>query len=182
MKLVFLIFFILILGVVFSKIKININDLTYSNNEKNIEIKIFIMLFSIIPITLIKLNNDKIKFLRSNTKIKNIIEKFDIKKARNSIKLKDLKNLKIEVPKLKLYLEYSCKNVLATTYITPLICTVINYFYYICIKDFNKEKYSYKVNPMYLKKRYLYIKFESIIEIRMWNIINMIFLIRRKMK
>ncbi|MBR3152435.1 MAG: hypothetical protein IKF52_02340 [Clostridia bacterium] len=186
MKLVFLIFFILIFGVLLSKLRIDINNLIYSGEEKNIDINVKLMIFRLVPIKIIKINNDNIKILKSNTRIKKITEKaiakFDIQKARKSLKIKDLKNLKIKAKKINLYVKYSTNNVLLTTYLTPIIATIISYIYYDLINNYNDKYYRYKLNPMYIKKRYLYIKLESIIEVRMWNIINMILLFRRKMK
>ena len=173
----FLIFFILILLIFFSKIKIVINDITYMKEEKNIDISITIVVLNFLSIRLIKFDKEKIDKL-----LKKSMHKMNITKFRKKIRFEDLKSLKVNIKKIRLYLEYSTNSFFLTTYITPIISTVIGIIYGGLIKEFNERDHYYKINPIYLKKQYLYMKFESIIEVRMWNIINMILLFMRKIK
>ena len=179
MKLFFLIFFILILGILFSKFRIEINNISYSKNEKNIDIKVILIIFKLIPLKLSRINNEKIKIISKNLKLKKIIDKANIRKISENI---NFRKLKVKALKIKLYLEYSTNDIFVTTYLTPVISTIISYIYYYLIDNYNEKNHYFRVNPMYLKQQYVYLKFESIIEIRMWNIINIILLNRRKKK
>lgn len=188
MVLVFSIFFIIILGLVFSKIKIDIKEIIISNNKKKFKIEIYFYFFCILKILSIKIDSKNIKIYNHKINIqklnKKIIEKLDVTRIENNIfrriTLKDLKKLKINISSLKIYFEYSTNNIWLTTYSTPIISTFISMIYLKFIKKYNSENYYFKINPMYLHKKYFYVEGESIIEVKMVHIISTMYQLLKK--
>ena len=184
----FIIFFLIIIGLVFSKIKINIKNVTIINKDKNFDIEIIIYLFEILKILKIKINSEHMIILKSKIKLqkikKKILKNFNVNKIENSIfkriTFRELKKLQLNVITLKIYLEYSTNNILLTTYSVPVISTIFGFLYNLSIKKYDSLNYYFKINPMYLNKKYFYIEGESIIEIKMVHIISIMYQLLRK--
>lgn len=184
----FIIFFLIIIGLVFSKIKINIKNVTIINTDKNFDIEIIIYLFGILKILKIKINSENMIIFKSKIKLqkikKKILKNFNVNKIENSIfkriTFKELKKLQLNVITLKIYLEYSTNNILLTTYSVPVISTIFGFLYNLSIKKYDSKNYYFKINPMYLNKKYFYIEGESIIEIKMVHIISIMYQLLRK--
>ena len=184
----FIIFFLIIIGLVFSKIKINIKNITIINKDKNFDIEIKIYLFGILKILKIKINSENMIILKSKIKLqkikKKILKNFNVNKIENSIfkriTFRELKKLQLNVITLKIYLEYSTNNILLTTYSVPVISTIFGFLYNLSIKKYDSLNYYFKINPMYLNKKYFYIEGESIIEIKMVHIISIMYQLLRK--
>lgn len=188
MVLVLFIFVIIILGLIFSKIKINIKEIILTNNNKEFNMEIYFYFFYIVRILSLKINSKNITIYNHKISINKIkrkmIQNFNVEKIENTvfkrISFKDLKNLKVNITKLKIYFEFSTNNVLLTTYSTPIISTLLSMIYSKFIKEYNRKNFYFKINPMYLHKKYFYVEGESIIEIKMWNIINIMYQLLRK--
>ena len=184
----FIIFFLIIIGLVFSKIKINIKNITIINKDKNFDIEIKIYLFGILKILKIKINSENMIIFKSKIKLqkikKKILKNFNVNKIENSIfkriTFRELKKLQLNVITLKIYLEYSTNNILLTTYSVPVISTIFGFLYNLSIKKYDSLNYYFKINPMYLNKKYFYIEGESIIEIKMVHIISIMYQLLRK--
>lgn len=174
--LVFLIFIIfvelLILGVIFSSITVNIDNLEI--NAINTQINIDTMLISL-DIKLYKvLKILKIKFYRNYFKIWWI--KINYKKAlkydtrtelgekayeffkKNKIKIK---NIKPEIKYFKFDLNFGTEDAIITSFFTVTLSGLLTMLFCKCVKKFNRKDYIFKITPNYFNRNNFNFKFKS---------------------
>lgn len=195
MVFLFVFAFIILITIIllFSKIKININKFNYlSINPKNkktdytIIIQLIILKkFSIFEIKFNKNNIMKIEKIKQ--KIKNKFETFDfteIKKNKEVKKkiLKIIKKLKIDIDKINLNIEIGTENAVLTSFIIPVVATLLTYILKNSIKNnvIKSEENKFKIQPIYYNQNLLNILFSGIFEIKMIHIINIIYILRKK--
>ena len=127
---------IIILGLIYSKIIINIENLEI--NAINTQINVDTMLISI-EIKLYKvLKVLKVKFYRYYFQI------FGIKK--NNIQIK---NIKPELEYFKFNLNFGTENAIITSVITATLSGIIVIILNKFVNNFNREDYSFKITPNY---------------------------------
>lgn len=195
MVFLFVFAFIILITIIllFSKIKININKFNYlSINPKNkktdytIIIQLIILKkFSIFEIKFNKNNIMKIEKIKQ--KIKNKFETFDfteIKKNKEVKKkiLKIIKKLKIDIDKINLNIEIGTENAVLTSFIIPVVATLLTYILKNNIKNnvIKSEENKFKIKPIYYNQNLLNILFSGIFEIEMIHIINIICILIKK--
>ena len=195
MVFLFVFAFIILITIIllFSKIKINVNKFNYlSINPKNkktdytIIIQLIILKkFSIFEIKFNKNNIMKIEKIKQ--KIKNKFETFDfteIKKNKEVKKkiLKIIKKLKIDIDKINLNIEIGTENAVLTSFIIPVVATLLTYILKNSIKNnvIKSEENKFKIQPIYYNQNLLNILFSGIFEIKMIHIINIIYILRKK--
>ena len=170
----FLIIFIMLITIftIFSTIRLELKNIQFSNLEKNKKyiIKISSYLFNKIKWFSLKINNSKIKRISKDLHL----EQIDIKKIEKDFKISDLKeitNIKPKVSYLDLEMKIGIEDIVLTSYIVPIICTILAIILpHIVIKD--REKYiKYDVLPIYHSKNEYDIKFNAILEIKIINIL-----------
>lgn len=187
--------FIILITIIllFSKIKININKFNYlSINQKNrktdYNIIIQLIILKKFPILEIKFNKNNImKIEKIKQKIKNKFETFDfteIKKNKEVKKkiLKIIKKLKIDIDKINLNIEIGTENAVLTSFIIPIVATLLTYILKNNIKNnvIKSEENKFKIKPIYYNQNLLNILFSGIFEIEMIHIINIIYILRKK--
>ena len=177
-----LVFFFLIISIIimlitifliFSTIRLELKNVQFSNltqNNKKYIIKISSYLFNKIKWFSLKINNSRLKKMSKDLHL----EQIDIKKIEKDFKISDLKeitNIKPKVSYLDLDIKIGIEDVILTSYIVPIICTILAVILpHIIGKD--KEKYiKYDVLPMYHSKNEYDIKFNAILEIKIINIL-----------
>lgn len=146
---------------------------------KDYQFRISLVLFDNLKWLWINLNNKRIKKISSKIKWKNI----DFKKMEQDLKTEDIKQIKKLQPKLA-YLNFESKigieDVVITSFLVAIISMFISMILPYVIKKYEKNKYHYKIVPLYLNKNIYEIKFDGIIEIKMVHIINILYYFLKK--
>lgn len=153
-----------------------------SNTDKSNYIIIFSLYF-LNRIKFLSIKFDRKKMEKLITKMH--LEKMDIQKLEREIKLSDIKeviNIKPKVSYLNLDIKVGVDDVLVTTYIIPILCTVFTLILPRVTKKENVNDIKYVVEPIYNNGNVLHLKLESNIELKIINILNCIFRIYRSKK
>lgn len=197
------IFLIIISLFVFSYIQIEINNFEISNNkianiktintnENNIKNKanisyiskdyeVIISLLFLNKVKWISLHLNRLKLRKIYTKMH--LERINIKKIEQDFKLSDIKEIikiKPNIEKLKLHIDIGLENVLLTSYIIPLICTILSIILSKNIKIQDLDEIEYIVNPIYNKGNKYNIKLSSVLRVKMVSILMTIVKIYKK--
>lgn len=195
MVFLFVFAFIILITIIllFSKIKININKFNYlsinpKNRKTDYNIIIQLIILKKFPIFEIKFNKNNImKIEKIKQKIKNKFETFDfieIKKNKEVKKkiLKIIKKLKIDIDKINLNIEIGTENAVLTSFIIPVVATLLTYILKNNIKNnvIKSEENKFKIKPIYYNQNLLNILFSGIFEIEMIHIINIICILIKK--
>lgn len=156
----------------------------YINNKYRIIIKIYT--FNKIPIFKSKINQEKIQKILSNQKIKENIEKektkiIENKNAIDKELIKDMKNIKPKIEKIKLNIIVGTENAALTAFIIPVISTILALALKNTLNN-NQQHQFFKVQPIYRDQNLINIKLSGIIEIKMIHIINTICIVNKKRK
>lgn len=177
-------FFILILSIIllliFSKIRIQIINLSFSSEKKenrhlnqDYKILIYIYILGIIPILKINITKNKLERL----KIKEKIEKVDFKLLKDTNNfdidfIKAIKTIKLDIKKINLQITLGTENAFLTSMIVPALSTVISIILNRKIEDYNKQIFI--INPIYKDKNIVNVLLSGIFELKMIHIINTI--------
>ena len=168
------IFFIML---ILSTIQIEINNLNFDSSKtksKRLQEYLFIIklkLFNKITWIKLKINKTKINKAKNSkfykkvvlNKIKNIKGMQDLKVEN----IKVLKELEIKIDKLNLFFEFCIENSAVTAFS-------------IFANGYKKEKYEYKIKPIFGKQNFLKICIDCIISLKMVHIINIIYILKKK--
>ena len=187
--------FIILITIIllFSKIKININKFNYlsinpKNRKTDYNIIIQLIILKKFPILEIKFNkNNIIKIEKIKRKIKNKFETFDFTEIEKDKEIKKkileiIKKLKIDIDKINLNIEIGTENAVLTSFIIPVVATLLTYILKNSIKNnvIKSEENKFKIKPIYYNQNLLNILFSGIFEIEMIHIINIIYILRKK--
>lgn len=180
----FLVTFLFIMALLFSELKLKISRLELSRSDTNFELKysgrIGIYFLGKIKLLSIKINQDKIKKISKADFIKQKIESLKenneyqkkLQRQISKIIIKQIKE-KAQINTFKLRLFLDTKNVIFTSYLVGVISAVIPNVVRGNIKNFNKRYFKFEISPIYKNYNFIYLKFDSIISIKVVHIINM---------
>jgi len=179
---VFLVFILILL--IFSKIQIQIDNLSFSSNRirhinKDYQIIIKLLVFSKIPIFKYNITKTKLEKLRLKEKVRSM--DFKILKNRNKFDkkmLKATKKINISIKKIKLYIELGTENASLTSIIIPIVSTVIANIFYKKVENYKNQNFTIK--PIYINQNLINILIDGIFEIKMIHIINIIYILNKK--
>ena len=183
---ILLILCILLLIIVFSKIRIDVKKFEYcSANKKHINPNYYLQLSWIIlnkiPIIKIKLNKYTVKKLKLKDKFVDIdIKMWEERKKLDKETISIIKKIDFAIRKLKLKIDIGTENSAITSLLIPIISTLISFLLRNKMKT--KEEQTYIVQPIYKDQNYLNITISGIFDIKMNHIINVIYLLSRKNK
>ena len=183
---ILLILCILLLIIVFSKIRIDVKKFEYcSANKKYINPNYYLQLSWIIlnkiPIIKIKLNKHTVKKLKLKDKFVDIdVKMWEERKKIDKETISIIKKIDFAIRKLKLKIDIGTENSAITSLLIPIVSTVISFLLRNKMKT--KEEQTYIVQPIYNNQNYLNITISGIFEIKMNHIINVIYLLSRKNK
>ena len=171
MNLVFYFFIVVVISILLSTIKLNIEDFRLVNiNLENKELinKIFIeiYLFKILKIFKIKLKNkyfQKNNKLLKNKKITNII--FD---------------KKIKLEKLNLKIKLGTKSIQSTIASVFIVNNIISLILAKKIKKYKHNKYYFQILPLYKSQDIIQISLNGIISIKIVHIIYIIYKLKKE--
>lgn len=183
---ILLILCILLLIIVFSKIRIDVKKFEYcSANKKHINPNYYLQLswiiLSKIPIIKIKLNKHTVKKLKLKDKFVDIdVKMWEERKKIDKETISIIKKIDFAIRKLKLKIDIGTENSAITSLLIPIVSTVISFLLRNKMKT--KEEQTYIVQPIYNNQNYLNITISGIFEIKMNHIINVVYLLSRKKK
>ena len=186
---IFIILVIIFISIImiFSKIQIEINNFIFQsitqrhiNKDYKITVKLYIL--KIIPIFKINITKTKLEKVKLKEKIKNL----DVKLIQNKNKfdkktLEVIKELNINIKKLKLYAEIGTENASLTAIIVPAVSTILAVILRKKMKKIKNQKFV--INPVYINQNLVDIYLSGVFEIKINNIIDMMYkLIKQKKK
>ena len=160
-----LVLLILFAMLVLSTIQIEIKNLNFDSSKpksKRLEEYLFII---------------KLKLFNKITWIKlkiNETQSFEISD------IKALNELKIRTDKLNLYIKFDTKETAITAFLTAIISTLISIVLSRTTTKYEKEKYNYKVEPIFCTQNLFKICIDCIISLKMVHIINVIYILKKK--
>lgn len=190
--LVYIFFVLLIIGILFSKVKINIIHLEVESQmkktNKKYAINLGLYIYGKIKIFGITFEENGIKFLWKrikyskfkNAKICEYLKKVNIKEVEKDFKLKELKGLKPELEKLDLNLDLGFESVLLTSFMIFAISTLLSLVVKDSVKKYNPTKYRYKIIPHYRSQNTISLKLNCIIAIKSVHIMLILLNYRRR--
>lgn len=173
-----------ILGLILSKISVNICDFKLNNQYEKLNAKFLIKLnadlYGLLPITILKLTQDginifgiKISYTKilENQKLKKIL-KNGLNKAKKDFKISSIKMLKPDLEKINLELSIGTESFLMTTILIFVISTLLSFGIQNTIKQFDSEKYKYIIKPDFNERNKVIINLKGIFKIKTSNIIE----------
>lgn len=182
-----IILFLLILLTVFtliSTIEVKVKEIEFSNIKKitpryviNISAKL-LNKFKWIGIDL-----DKGKIKKITKKIH--LEKIDIKKLERNLKISDIReiiNIKPKISSLNLHVNVGLEDVILTTYLVTAISTIIAIILPYITKKNSENNVNYKVFPIYNNQNVYYLKIDTVLEIKVMNLLSSLFKIYKDNK
>lgn len=181
---IIIILMLIIIGITASTIKVEINNFEVSNLKKvKAKYKINISTFLLEKIKWISFNIDKAKIDKMIKRMH--LEKIDIQKLEKDIELQDIKeiiNIRPKISSLKLNMKIGVENVILTSYIIPIICTILAVILPYATKECDRKNINYKIEPVYNNKNIYNIKLHAVLEIKVINILNALYKIYKSKK
>lgn len=185
---VFLFICILIVNTIiiiyFSSIQVEINNFNFSSIlEEHIsnDYKVFInwRIFGKLPIKEWIITQSKLEKINIKEKMKNInLDKFKDSNIIYKKRIKVLKKLNIKIQELNLYIDIGTENSMLTALIIPILSTLISVIVSNKIKDSSNAKFV--VSPVFINQNIINIIFSGIFELKIRNIIYIIYILIRK--
>lgn len=184
---IFIIIILLIFICFISTLKINIKYLEISNEIpdtpliKDLKISIGIYAFGKIKIFTNIINRKKIENIKKSSKFEKIKDKIIAKNKSKVNKDEIKKNLNIlkqvnpKLEQINLELKLGTEDVVLTSFFIVIISILISMLLTKTIEQYDEEKYKYKIIPNYNNQNSVKIILSGIIEIKLVNIINIIF-------
>ncbi|MCI8277777.1 MAG: hypothetical protein HFJ46_07750 [Clostridia bacterium] len=188
----FIIIFVslLILGLVFSKIIIDVEEFNVSNKRDNIfniyfnglKINVKIYLFKILKIASIKINKegieifgikigiDKIYKIESKDKIYNQFKQI-IKTIKDNYKNLEFIRLKPNLKRFKMRLNVGTENATITSFLVFIISMGLTYALKKSINRYSEEKYNYQILPVYSNTNHFYLDLNSKLSFNTFNLL-----------
>ena len=187
-----IIFFLIILSTLKIEIKdaelSNIND-KYENKQNTIrskigkkyKIKISLLFLNKIKYISINLNYKKIQELKSKINF----NKINIKKIEKEFEWSDFKELieiKPNISYMNLNIKLGIDDVLFTTYLIPIISTIISIFLPLVVEKASRNKVNYIIKPIYNNGNIYDVKINIGLKIKIIKVVNAIYKIYKKRK
>ncbi len=179
------IFSIIILLLVFSKIRIEIENLKFTSQRHpryiNEDYKLIIKLCILKKIPILKINLTKTRL--EKIELKKQIEKINFEELIDNKPLdlkiiRAFKRLNIDIKNINLYIEMGTENAALTAIIVPVISTILSIIFSRKIKKEQNQKF--EIKPIYINQNLINIMFSGIFEIKMIHIINIIYILNKK--
>lgn len=179
-----LILMILTIRIKFEFVNFKFTSLSKQHLKKDYKIKIVLYVFNKIPLFRVKITNEKIQKIISSSKIRNVIEKQEIKIIENRKNIdkeafKMLKNIKLEIEEMNLGISIGTENASITAFIIPVISSALAIFLAKKVKKCN-DKQVFSIMPIYINQNLINVEFSGIIQIKMIHIINTVFIIKKR--
>lgn len=174
---------LLIIFTLLSTIKIDIKNFETANIKHiapNYEVVVSLNIFNKVKWINFRLNDKKMRKLFT----KMHLEKFDIKKLEKDLQLSDIQEIlkiKPKISSLNLKIKIGIEDIIVTSYIVPIICTIISLILPHITEKKNMGNIKYKVEPAYNQNAY-HIKLDTTLEIKLINVLNSTYRIYKSRK
>lgn len=175
---------ILTIRIKFEFVNFKFTSLSKQYLNKDYKIKIVLYVFDKIPLFSVKITNEKIQKIISSSKIRNVIEKQEIKIIENRKNIdkeafKMLKNIKLEIEEMNLGISIGTENASITAFIIPVISSALAIFLAKKVKKCN-DKQVFSIMPIYINQNLINVEFSGIIQVKMIHIINTICIVNKR--
>ena len=167
---------LLIILTILSTVKIKVQNLeatNYKRSEHNYRLEIVLVLFKKIKWLKIQLDENKLK--KISTKMH--LERINIKQLERDLKLTDIKEIlgiKPKISYLNLKLKVGVEDVLLTTYLVPIISTLLSVLLPYTVERENIKNIKYKIEPVYNKFFYS-VELDITLDIKIISALNCAF-------
>lgn len=190
----FIILFCIVLAIILnsSTIRIRVQDFYFSNKTKNkwyydYTICLEIQLWKRITIFKIAITKEKIKQLVKKIDLKKKVENTNFRKVKEELPSKrelreQFKKLDINIEEFHLKLEFGTQDVIITSAILTILASLLGGVFARYIHHYEKEKYEYKMTPIYENKNIVKLFLNCIIQVRLVHIIRIIYYFIKKRK
>ncbi len=178
---IIIILFLLIIFLVFSNLQIEIDNFELSNIKNSLNNKKHINNKYEVILSLIFLNKIKwISFHLNSLKIRKMytkmhLERIDIKELEKNISISDIKEIikiKPNITKLNLNINIGVDHIILTSYLIPIICTVISIILSKTVRKEDFKKIKYVIDPIYNKGNAYHINLTTVINIKVKNVLK----------
>ena len=181
-----IIFFIVLINIIFilSTIRFRIEDFETANVKHvspNYKVVISLRLFNKIKWLSFTLNNKRMKKIYNKLHL----EKIDIRKIEKDLKLWDIKEfirISPKVTNLNLKLKIGVDDVIITSYIVPIICSLLAIVLPRITSKESIKNIKYKIEPAYNMKNIYHLKLSTTLEVKIVNILGSIYNIHKNRK
>ena len=174
----FIIFFLLLV-LFFSTLKIKIKEVII-NTEKNIKIYDIDFCFYIFKIMYFKVNVNNKKIKKNKFKSKLLEKILNVESGFDKWRIKKIIGIieSIKLERIDLQLEFGLEDVIATSFTTAAIGSIIGVL--LANKIQNYKKVQYKVVPYYINRNFFNVELNCIIFTKVVHIIHMIIKQKRR--
>lgn len=181
---IILVIFMILIFTIISTIRISINEFETTNlttAKLRYQLKISFYIFNKIKWFSFKLNNRKINKIFRKMHLDNL----DIKQLEKDIRLSDVDEIlkiKPKISYMNLDLKLGIDDVILTTYLVPIVSTIIAIILPYMSQKSDINSIYYKIEPIYNMKNKYYIKLNIVLNIKIVNLLNCIYKIYRNKK
>ena len=181
---IILVIFMILIFTIISTIRISINEFETTNlttAKLRYQLKISFYIFNKIKWFSFKLNNRKINKIFRKMHLDNL----DIKQLEKDIRLSDVDEIlkiKPKISYMNLDLKLGIDDVILTTYLVPIVSTIIAIILPYMSQKTDTNSIYYKIEPIYNMKNKYYIKLNIVLNIKIVNLLNCIYKIYRNKK
>ena len=181
---IIMIIMLLVIFITVSAIRFRIEDFEIANAKHIIphyRVIISLKLLNKIKWLSFSLNAKKMK--KMYTKMH--LERIDIKKIERDLSFEDIKELlkiKPKMTRLNLKLKIGVDDVVITSYIVPIICSLLSITLPQITREENIKDIKYKIEPAYNMKNIYHLKLTTTLEIKVSNILSSIYNIHKNRK
>lgn len=165
-----------VIFIILSTVRIEVRDFelaSVKHIEPNYEVVISFSLLNKLKWISFRLNNKRMK--KMYTKMH--LERIDIKKLERNIKPSDIREIikiRPKLTRLDLQMSLGIENVIITSHIIPIICTILSIMLPHVTEKKNIKNIKYKIEPVYNKNIY-HIKLDTTLEIKVINVLNSVY-------
>lgn len=183
----FLLIILLILGLIFSKIKINVKKLYFNLPRKQFQkneywIDVGVYLFGKVKIFGIEFQDNLVKIMGlkitdktiKNSRFYKNIAKPEIKEFDKKILIENVKKIYVKFEKLNLDLSLGTDSTLVTSFLIFAVSTVISLIVKKGVTKYNPRKHKFKITPKYENYNVLNINLDCVISLKTSNIVRIL--------
>lgn len=177
---IFWLFFSLILfllvGIIFSSIKLNIKKFNIHNSKISFEIKVELWIYNLIKIISINVDEKGANiFKRKIPFFEKFRDSLILRIRQKNMKFNlNLSQLDLNLEKLNFYCVIGTENALLTVYLVTLISSIVSFFIKKFTKHYKNEKYDFTVLPIYNQRNIINLEFKGIFSSKMIHILYVI--------
>lgn len=188
----YIFFSFILIGVCFSKVKVDIKHLEFESFQKKVNKKykicIGLYLYGFLRVINIVIEEDGIKILGKKISYEKIrkskvyikMKQVNMREFEKDFKFKELRILKPELKKIDLKLDLGFENVLLTSFLIFAISTILSITVRDTVKKYNPIRYKYIIRPHYRSENKINLKLNSIIVFKSVHIILILLNYKRR--